>query len=163
MGTTPNRALQNACIRRNALLQADELSIDDIRSQRSVSDYVQSVARHARDAGFREEYQHVLWAWNYLAPSLQRDIDEPSEKSTLLSFIMQLESRKTAWGRFYAQKVPENLQRPQGQQNWAPSRQNNGQPSYNPQGIQPEQQQQQAFRNGRTSSTVPLAAISAPH
>ncbi|KAL8847604.1 MAG: hypothetical protein Q9221_007381 [Calogaya cf. arnoldii] len=46
---------------------------------------------------------------------------------------------------FDAQKLPENLQRPR-QQNWAPSQQNAYQPPYNPQGMQP-QQQQQASRN----------------
>lgn len=43
------------------LLQADELSIEDICFLRSVSDYFQAVARYTRDIGFNK-HQQVLWA-----------------------------------------------------------------------------------------------------
>lgn len=106
------------------LLKADEYTIDDVRQQRPISDYVQQVARHSRTDGFKDEWQQVLRGFSYLAPSLQRDIHEPTETTALLSLIQKLEAKKTAWGRLYALKLPENYQQSQRQQNWAQSYQN---------------------------------------
>ncbi|KAL8798645.1 MAG: hypothetical protein Q9200_007731, partial [Gallowayella weberi] len=72
---------------------------------------------------------------------LQRDIDEPTEKTTLLSFIQQLEAKKTAWGRFYALKLPEKPPQQFPQTNpWALSQRNGYSAQYKSNGNLPNQQ-----------------------
>lgn len=44
------------------LLANDKFTIEDVRQQRSVSSYVQSVVRHAKDAGFTTITQQLNWA-----------------------------------------------------------------------------------------------------
>ena len=135
------------------LLQADSFSIDDVRQRKSPSDFVQAVARHARDAGLNEMSMQVLWAYNKLAPTLQRDLAMPDKNTTLISFIQQLESKKNAWYAYFSQPLPEKPQQPQQvrQQNQQVSPMNTAAPQYNSYGNrayrpQPAQQAQQPFR-----------------
>ena len=88
-----------------SLLAEDRYTVDDVRRERQVSSYVQTVIRHCNDAGFATVHQQLSWAWNHLDPGLQRDISRPTASTTVLSFIQKLEDMQSAWRRYYARDV----------------------------------------------------------
>ena len=104
------------------LLANDKFTIEDVRQQRSVSSYVRSVVRHAKDAGFTTITQQLNWAWNSLAPDLQPDVAQPKRETTKLDFIQELEGLQTAWRRYYAVEAPQKKRwDSQNQQNLLPA------------------------------------------
>ena len=78
------------------LLIEDQYTVEDVRNQRQISSFVQSVVRHSNDAGLSTVLQQLNWAWNHLHPGLQRDIDRPNASTTIVRFIQQLEDNQSA-------------------------------------------------------------------
>ena len=106
------------------LLAEDKYTIEDVRKQRTVTSYVQSVIRHAKDAGFTTVSNQLNWVWNHLAPGLQRDVSKSNFKTIVLEFIEQLEDLEHAWKRYYAvEALPKKRWDVQSQQNLLPASQ----------------------------------------
>ena len=99
------------------LLQSNHYTIEDVKRKRPIASYVQSIARHERDAGFSTANQ-ISWAWNHLASGLQRDIPKSTRDTTILSFIQQLEDMQYSWQRYYMQQTSPTKPRWESRQQW---------------------------------------------
>ena len=87
------------------LLAENKYIIENVRKQRTITSYVQSVIRHAKNADFTTINNQLNWVWNHLAPSFQRDVSKSNFKTIVLKFIEQLKNLKHAWKRYYAMKT----------------------------------------------------------
>ena len=92
------------------LLTENKYTIDDVRRQRQISNYIQSVVRHCKDAELVIVLQQLNWIWNHLNSSLQRDVNRLMIFTTVLEFIQQLKKRQSAWKRYYVRELPRKPQ-----------------------------------------------------
>lgn len=123
------------------MLLTDQYTVDDVRNQRSPSEYVQTIVRHGRDAGLSTSNQ-LMWAWNRLAPELQLHIKRPTPKISVLSFIEQLNEQKGAWFRYYSSST---MLRPTRYTYGETSHQFATNPLQQPLGTSPQQQQARMY------------------
>lgn len=86
------------------LLNQNKYTVENVRHQRQISSYVQSVVRHCNDADLVTVRQQLNWTWNHLDSDLQRDVNKPDASTTVLSFIQQLKDMQGAWKRYYAKE-----------------------------------------------------------
>ena len=86
------------------LLHEDKYIVEDVRRQREVFSYVQSVVRHNKEAGIMSVSQQLHWVWSHLDPGLQRDVIRSGRHIIVFDFIQHLEDRQLAWRRYYARE-----------------------------------------------------------
>jgi hypothetical protein len=79
-------------------------TISDVKHQREPTAYVQTLLGHAKAAGLDNVLNQLDLAWNNLDPDLQRDIDEPSDRTTITEFLAQLNRKKVSWFRVYGRQ-----------------------------------------------------------
>ncbi|CAG8253100.1 unnamed protein product [Penicillium olsonii] len=80
-----------------AELMSSSYSWTDVRNALPASAWAQTVLRHAHAAGISGVTQQLQLAWTHLDPSLQRDIPEPSNGTTVAAFMAQLDQRYGQW------------------------------------------------------------------
>ena len=69
----------------------------DIRSGKTIRTHVQEMLRFARSAGFKSEFNTLLLIHNSLDTALRGHIDEPTETTTLASFLSAVDSKWGLW------------------------------------------------------------------
>ena len=79
-------------------------TVENVRSKRSVSSYVQQVIRHAKNAEFILFNNQLNWAWMNLAAFLQRDVISFNDDIIIADFIKHLKHKQFTWRRFYKMK-----------------------------------------------------------
>ena len=86
----------------NALnaLTGEKYTMKNIRLNRSIVFYIQSIVRYDKSAEWTTSNQ-LNWAWCHLAPTFQRDISQSDSIIIMLQFIQLLQAMKTAWKRYY--------------------------------------------------------------
>ena len=90
---------------------AERFSIADVRNDREPSSYVQQIVSYAKDASFDSTYHQLTWAWRNLDPELKRDIDAPTETTTLAQFLEKVEAKKKIWQNVYRSRNSQSSQR----------------------------------------------------
>ena len=72
-------------------------SLQDAASRRPFMRYVADVQRHARNAGFSETVQQLLYAYNGVDVVLKKTLSEPTRATTAAAFIRDADAQKEDW------------------------------------------------------------------
>ena len=80
-------------------LMNEKYTLADARNRREPTSYVQSLLSHARSAEMENTLNQLDLAWTNLDAELQRDIPEPTERTTITEFQSQLDRMKPVWFR----------------------------------------------------------------
>ena len=82
-------------------LMGEKYTTNDAKHRKEPTAYVQSVLSHARASGIDNVLNQLDMAWTNLDAEVQRDIPEPTERTTVTEFQSQLERMKPVWFRIY--------------------------------------------------------------
>ena len=85
-------------------LTTTKYTINDVRNRNEPAEYVQSMLRHAKAAGFDTTHNQLSWAYQNLAPALRLNIDPPNEYTFIEKFVRILELKKEAWFDMYSRQ-----------------------------------------------------------
>ncbi|KZF22581.1 hypothetical protein L228DRAFT_260751 [Xylona heveae TC161] len=75
----------------------DKFTVDDVRSGRNISDYLYSIVRYARSAGFDQVSDQIDFAYRGLDPILREYLAPPSADTSIVRFESQLRARLRLW------------------------------------------------------------------
>ena len=103
-----------------SIVEAIRYTVKDVRARKDPSDYVTSIMIHSKNAGLAStEAGQVLLAYEHMDAELRRDLPQPSDSSTLASFISDLRHRKDLWYDIYSkpEKSYADPKHKQGQYN----------------------------------------------
>ena len=87
------------------LLIENKYIVENVRNQRSIFFYVQSVVRHCKNVNFMIVFSQLFWAWNYLDSNFQRDIEKFEFFIIVLNFIQKMKKMQIVWKRYYVKKI----------------------------------------------------------
>jgi len=85
--------------RTDALLELDThvYTWNDVRTGRTPREYAQGMLRLLKSTGYTATLDQLLRIRQNIDPSLRRDIDEPTETTTLAKFMESLDARYQDW------------------------------------------------------------------